>query len=512
MGHEILQPYRRESYWQRHRRLSGFLLATFALFYGLFFGVTNTVFIVQLLIPYAALIGIVLWCLPEIGRAPRRLIEKLFFAFFVALLCWPDYLAIALPGLPWITATRLVATPLALVFLIGLSQSKQFREELTQIINAVPAVWKLITAFCVIALVSTGVSHNVGNTLSKYSVALLYWVMIFFVACYVFTIPGKITYFAKLLWSIVVFVCLIGVVEARHSVVPWAGHIPSILKIEDPTVINILNGSSRATTGIYRVQSKFTTPLGLAEYLVYAMPFVLHLGMTARSKATRLGCFATIPLMVWTILKTDSRLGMVGFFLSILMYVLFWGVRRWRSRPDSLFGPAAVLAFPTLMVGFLISTFLVGRLRNVIWGTGAQSFSSQARKQQVAEGLPKLLTHPWGFGFGQGATTLGFTNPAGVLTIDSYYLSVALEIGVIGFLIYFGTFLWAIFKGSQYLLRVDEDEMSYLGPCVMSLMNFVVVKSIFSQVDNHSLAYAILGAVIALIYRDQQISQGRIVS
>lgn len=498
---DTLQPYERRDLMSRYRKSILTIFGMFAFFYGAFFSITTTYFLIQMLIPLVTLLIFIIWSLPETGSAPLRLIEQLFWVFLIALICWPDYLALALPGLPWITAVRLVIVPLSITFLVGLSQSRDFRGELGSVINSIPPVWKMISIFAIISLFSTAFSSSPASTLSKFVVAMLYWIMIFFVACYVFSLPSRLNKLAFFLWIGAIFVCGIGLQEARHSVVPWVGHIPGFLKIENPAVERILAGTARAATGIYRVQSKFTTSLGLAEYLVFVTPFILHISFTSKQLSIRLCCLLTLPLVVWTIVKTDSRLGMVGLFSSVLLYILYWGVRRWHGYKDSLFGPATVFAFPGLVLGFLLSSLFIGRVRALIWGSGAQSFSTESRKQQVASGLPKIWSHPWGHGFGQGAETLGFTNGADILTIDSYYLAVALEIGIAGFIAYFGIFIWSIFTGSKLVIKVKDDETSFIGPCLITLINYTIIKSIFAQLENQPLVFIVLGATVATVYR-----------
>src|SRR3546814_5293467 len=68
----------------------------------------------------------------------------------------------------------------------------------------------------------------------------------------------------------------------RSGVVPWVGHVPSFLKIQDPVVQRVLEGSARAATGIHRIQATYTTSLGFAEFLALMTPFALHLVMCAR--------------------------------------------------------------------------------------------------------------------------------------------------------------------------------------------------------------------------------------
>ncbi|MGE8135946.1 O-antigen ligase family protein [Novosphingobium subterraneum] len=487
--------------WRSRRRL--FLLGLLALIsfaYGAIFALTQTYFLMQLSVPFVGLALLIIWCLPETGQAPERLLEGLFAAFLIALLCWPDYLAVAIPGLPWFTALRLVAVPLAIVLLISLSQSPSFRADMARPLKASPITWRLVVLFSLLALVSVPLSSDPSGSTSKFIVAMLYWVMIFFVSAWVFQRPGRATFLAFALWMILVGVCAIGLWEQRLQSVPWAGHIPSFLKIEDPAVERILSAKSRAASKLYRVQSKFTTPLGLAEFLAYATPFVLHIALTTQRFIVRIAALATFPLIWATIVGTDSRLGMVGFFMTFMLYLIAWAALRWRRSTKSLFGPATVLAYPVIFVAFILSTFFVGRLRALIWGGGAQSASTESRKIQIASGMPKVWGRPWGHGIGQGAETLGFRNADGVLTIDNYYLGIALELGIIGFVVFYAIFIGASLRAIRVSLRQFDSDTAIIFPLVIALINFVIIKSIFSQLENHPLVFAFLGATLALVF------------
>ena len=91
----------------------------------------------------------------------------------------------------------------------------------------------------------------------------------------------------------------------------------------------------------------------------------------------------------------------------------------------------------------------------------------------------------------------------GFATIDSYYLTAGLEYGVLGFLIYFGMIFVAIYFAGKHCLSPDplEDEYALLIPASVALVNFVVIKSVFSQQDNHPIIFMLLGMVAALIWR-----------
>jgi hypothetical protein len=497
----ILRPYSRPGYWHFHRRMALTLLGFITFFYGFFFAVTTTYLLVQLVMPIIVLALLVVWMLPETGNVPTRLMTRLFFTAILVLFWWPDYLAITLPGLPWITISRLVTAPMAIIFLLCLSQSEQFRSDMKEILDTSPTIWKLVVAFSLLALLSIGFSSTPAFSINKYITAMLAWPLSFFVAVWVFAQPGNTRILTRIVLAGVVVMCAIGLEEARESRVLWAGHLPAFLKPEDEVVDKILGGSARSSTGMYRVQGKFTTPLGLAEMIVYTMPVILHMAFTEKRWLLRALCVALLPIFLFLIIKTDSRLGMIGFFSTLLLYLLFWAVDRWRHHRDSLFGPAVTLSFPVTALAFFAATFAIGRLHNVVWGTGAHTASNQGRMTQLTEGLPKVFSHPWGYGIGRGTETLGFTNPAGSLTIDNYYLLIALDYGVLGFLIYYSIFLVAIFRGAKEIFKYETHDDSFVAPIVIALINFVIIKSVFSQIENHALVFTYVGWLLALVYR-----------
>lgn len=502
----ILQPYTAPGYWHRHRRLFLTLLGFFAFFYGAFFGITTIYLLVQMAVPLVILALLVIWLLPETGKAPVRALEWFFFAFMAALMFWPDYLALAIPGLPWITALRLTVAPLAIAFLLGLSQSRAFRSELKDILNTLPIVWKFMLVFAILGLLTTGVSPTPMTTANRYIIAVLNWILIFFVAGSVLARPGRVERLTYLIWYAVVFVCLIAVQEARHSKVPWAGHIPSFLKVEDPVVQEILSGSVRSFIELYRVQSKFTTPIGLAEFLACALPFIIYIALTNKHAIVKSLSVLTLPLMIYIIIKTDARLGNVGMISTAILYTLLIGIKLWKASRTSIIGPAIVFAMP--FIGFMVflASFFVYRVRKLVWGTGQQLYSNDARHEQWALGTPKILEQPWGHGLGQGGVVVGYYSPGGLLTIDSYYLSMLVELGVLGFIVYFGMFVATIYKSSRVIAeaKVIDDQMLMLGTITISLANFVLIKSVVSQMESHPLMFAVLGGAIALLYRVQQ--------
>jgi hypothetical protein len=494
--------YRRPwfSPWVRVALYGGLAVALFA--YGFYYAATAPFLMTPMLVPQVILAALIIWALPSGDYAPVGTLPPLFFMFFAALMLWPNYLAIALPGLPWVTLTRVFGVPLTILLLICISVSHSFRISLKNVMGADPLVWQSLLLFVILQTISLPFSDLISISVSRYILAQTNWTAIFVVSCYIFSRPRALDIWAKALLFLSFAICLIAVWEFKLGYVPWAGHIPSFLKIEDDAVLRSLAGARRSASGVYRVQSTATTPLGLAEILGLAAPFALHFGISKHSPYLRIFSLFCLPLFVAVIVLTDSRLGIVSCLVGLAFYLLVWALVRWRQVKDSVFAPGIVFAYPAILSMMIAATFFVGKLRAKVWGNGTQAASTESRKIQWQMGIPKILDHPLGHGVARSGHALGFKGPNGIITVDSYYLTVLLEVGILGFIVYFFFFIRAAWVGVRAVVSGPQDrEMLLLIPLCVAVGEFVIVKSVFSQDANHPAMFMMVGGIIALVHR-----------
>lgn len=485
------------------------LLLLFCLIYGFAFAILAPYIVVPFAIPILVVLLLIIWAMPD-AAAPARMLNFFFFSFFIGLVIWPNYLSISLPGLPWISVIRLTVFPMTLLLLYCVSVSQEFRDKLGNVVSSIPYLWQAITAMAVIYTVSVGFSAEPVNSLSKLVVVQTQWTAIFFVACYVFLKPGRAMKWAACIWIMAVWVSAVGILEGRLGYVPWRSHIPAIFQINDPVVQRYLAGGQRSATGIHRVQSIFTISLSFAEYLCLSLPFAMHFMRSEFRWIVRAIAAMTIPLTLYAIILADARLGFVGFLITIMALIFIWTYRRRQANKNNPLWTGIIVAYPVFFCLMVAATFFVGRLRARVWGNGPQQFSTQSRIEQMHLGIPKILSHPWGYGLTQANDTLGFVDVGGFATIDSYYLTAGLEYGILGFLIYFGTLLVAIYFAGKRSLSSGplEGEYALLIPASVTLLNFVVIKSVYSQQDNHPIVFMVLGMIAALLWRVQKESGG----
>jgi hypothetical protein len=477
-------------------------LLFFCFVYGAAFALFFPFFAIALATPIVLLGLVAVWALPDAGAAPTSLLEGLFFTFVCALVLWPNYLAVALPGLPWITVLRLTGLPMVVALLISVSISPAFRSRLASILSSTPWLWKLICAFIAIQTASIVLSISKGDSIDKFITAQTNWTTVFFVSCYVLAKKGAAELVAALLCLMAVVLSGVGLLEFHLGRVVWAGHVPSFLKVNDETVARILTGQVRAL-GAHRVQATFSTSLGFGEYLAMATPFLFYFATTRRHALVRLGALLAIPLIILLVILTQARVGAVGVTMVFFVYPFAWVFLRWRRNRSDYLAASAVYLSPALAAVGLVICYIVPGIRYRVLGGGADQASTQARMDQLHIGIPKILHNPLGYGIGQGANALGFRNWDGVLTIDSYTLRIVLEYGVVGLLLFYGVFAAAITYAARGALLAprSERESSLFIPAGTALLCYLAIKSAFAQEDNQPFVFMLMGMVVALCYR-----------
>jgi hypothetical protein len=421
----------------------------------------------------------------------------------ICLILWPNYLALALPGLPWITALRLTGIPMAALLLICLSTSKGFRDDLNGALAATPGVRLIWIVFVAMQFVTLPFSKYIADSISKTMIQQIEWASVFLVSVWVCRIPGRANRYLLLIALLAAPLFLLIPLEAKHHKVLWSGHIPALLKVDDPVAAIILGGQIRGATGEYRAKATFTTPLGLGEYMACLAPFALHAIIMGRSWLLRLGAVVVLGLGWYSIRAADARLGVVGYLVSFVLYVLYWGLARLRRDRRDLVASAVAYAYPALVAVTALAVETVKPLHDLVLGGAATQASNAARQAQLERGIPKILANPIGHGTGMSGTTLGYGRGE-FITVDNYWLTIALDYGVVGLAAFLLVFALPIASGARAALKpatLDDPELRLLAPLVIALSAFLIMKLVFSQPDNHPLFFALAGVTVALIYR-----------
>jgi hypothetical protein len=90
------------------------------------------------------------------------------------------------------------------------------------------------------------------------------------------------------------------------------------------------------------------------------------------------------------------------------------------------------------------------------------------------------------------------------IAIDSYWITLSLDYGALGVVLYVGVFAVVIYAALKTLLENPEaarGETGLLLPLVSFLAAFLIIRGVFSQPDIHPLVFTLLGMTACLVSR-----------
>ena len=234
MTSTILEPYvTRTRPGPFRRALFVSMLVFTAIIYGLMAVVMPIQLLVMMLTPIFVIIAIILWMLPDIGGVQTARMQSLLIAFLGFSIAWPNYLAFNLPGLPWVTPTRIALFWLVAVFILNVSTSRELRDGLRDSVSAMPRYMKVFWLLWLVTTISIVFSDQLTSSINRYVNNQIYWTMIFFATALAATQPGFVVRVARiLLWSTVI-VLIYSLYEAMTQRVIWIDYLPPFMKHED---------------------------------------------------------------------------------------------------------------------------------------------------------------------------------------------------------------------------------------------------------------------------------------
>jgi len=481
-------------------------LVLFSLIYGYAITILPTEMLFIPATPLMILIGLILWALPDTNRVPRSITVGLLGFFLASNYIWPAYVAVNLPGLPWLNPQRVALSLLLILSLYGFAISSRMRNETLEVARAEPMIWKSFMVFWICTLVALPLSGSYFTfSINKWLNNQVYWTFLFFITAYLLQKKGGMITLAKALMIAAIVTSLIAIPEYIGRRVPWVGYVPSWL-IGDPIIYErVSSDQARLNLDMYRARSSFTVSLSFAEFLSLAFPFILHSMMEDKNLVKKI-VFAAAAVLVATAMAflTNARSGTNGLIIGLFGYALFWTIRRWLKKRNDLIAPAAILAFPAAVAAFGVLVLAWRRLYVMVVGGGQHQFSNDAREVQWGLAMDRLMVNPIGYGPGRTAEIIGYTNRGGEVTIDSYYINLLIDSGIIGFLAFFVLVISTVLVALRMAMTTDDKETLLAGPLAIALVALLVIKSVLSQPENLPVLFIFAGAVSALAWRTRK--------
>ncbi len=442
----------------------------------------------------AVVIVLALWAMPKTGTAPEAGLGYLFLFYLFVAIVWPSYISIHIGGLPWISIARLALFALALLWIYSIFNSRSFKDSVLNSIEASRVWFYCLVGFVGSQFLSIALSGDVSLSGSKFVLWQISWTLVLFIAITLATEKRINQIYILLAIAALIEIALV-FFELYKKRLVWLDWLPAGFATDD-FLQRIIAAKYRAD--VYRPQGSFTLNLMYAEFIVLTFPFSIYLYLHGKKYLVRgiglVAALASLPGVYFS----ESRSGNIGLFVVLFGWGLLYALRRWQSDRLSMIGSLLLAIYVAGAILFATAAAYNNRIQNLTIGRNAfQAASTEARETQWKMGIPKIIARPLGYGLGLSSDVLGFVS-GGVETIDSYPLTLFLEIGGLGFVCFMGLFGWAIFTGFRLYMFGASPTHQAAGPIAISLIAFLTIKLVLSQQDNHYIAFMLVGLVVAL--------------
>jgi O-antigen ligase len=424
------------------------------------------------------------------GRAiPREWATGLILVAAALLPMWPVWLNLKLGPAPILTPPRLILYALSAFWMIDMIASPLRRGQFRLALKRSRWVTGFVFGFFALGLFSLPLAEGRSLAIPEFFRQSIIWLLPY---CATITYVRRRRDFE----AIIKIMTLSATAVAGVALIEFATRtlFTTVMSpfISDNAEWLRLAQAQKIRDGVFRAQATHTHPLSLGEHLTMMAPFALAFAISATSRVKGLLWSLALVVLILGALATSSRTALIVAPLAMTISVIIYVRRALRSLADSPLKPLAGLLTVVLIVASPVAVAGVAYLAAGKAGVSTAN-SSQSRLDQIEMALPKIAKRPvGGYGTGRSARVLGYWGRT--LTIDNYYLTLALDLGIPGPLCLIGLFgavMATAMSRARALPRRSGAIYVGLFGCALVLL---VTRSISSQTGNIALMLMIFAA------------------
>lgn len=500
----ILPPYTRRVNNLRHKSLKMAVVAAiivFAIIMGFWIAIFST-----LVIPmFGSVIGILLliamWMADDTEPDLRKSGAFLFVSWIGMSIAWPNYMAVAIPGLPWITPTRLFMGLAAAVLLFQTAQSAQARETISGAIRTLKPAFIGLALLMVMMLATFILSREPVDALTFVLQQLILWTIPLLLGLWLYSDPEVIERSMTVIAFSLLVVMILTLFEVRNMLPVWIPHIPSFLQVEGPQMEAFLSAQTRLD-GTYRAKGTFGVHLYFTQILLMVLPFAMHWVLDAVSPQKRGFAFAYLVLLLVIIYLNNTRTATTGQLVVIAGMLGIFGLRHYLHTRNAMDMTAPALTVGVPLGGALLATLIAfsPRLQTMTVGGTQHAGSDEVRAGQWARAWSALFNNPFGYGAHESGPLTGRLR-SGLWIVDSTWINFLVDYGIIGTLGF--AFFLGLVAGAGvliYLQRADRTA-DLCGPAAVAVGSFAMTMYTISYYGNIPFLMVFIAMIAATRYR-----------
>lgn len=427
----------------------------------------------------------------------ERLINFITLSVVFLSVVWPRYAFYKIGPLPRVNPYSVMLFLSVIILIVSLIYSPVFCGKVKYVMKDSKGILMLVFVWLLWRFVSNIISAQTIISMAIFFREIIYIASFVFIGAAIATNENAQTHLVIVIIFAACFVGLAGLYESYTFSNPF---LALASQDEDGAIYDLLKNIAHDKTrdGVYRVQSVFSHPIVFAQYMAAILPLAFFLFKIKKSIVWRSGIAVFCLLAILMIYKSGARSGYIGVIVGLSSLASIYWVRTINNGYISRV--IALLLFPVLIVGagfcyYFISTLVLGQ-------SSMEANSGLVRLIMIKNGVLALSDSPlFGYGDGMAATVAGLVSTTGIMTIDNYFLSIAVDGGYCSILIFTVLFIILIWRAFVYSIHINTENGIFVAAAVSSIMSLLSVFSIVSITDNMTLMWLLVTAIIGVISR-----------
>jgi hypothetical protein len=432
--------------------------------------------------------------LPDRDPPPQRLLMWMLLLTTAFLFLWPRYAYIPIHALPTKNPQRIFHAVIIALSVFFFCTSKVLRERIALRFSSGKVIVLLIISFFIWQFISTIFSNIPLLSMYVFGIQIFEYLSMFLLALMILRDNDDIEAMISALLWVTFLICCIGLIEA----VMKKNLFEPLLVIDNTVQTNV--GEILGThlrEGMYRIKATFAHPLLFAEFVTSMLPLIAYRFAYGGAKAKLM--MSGLVLMILPVLYfTHSRSAWAVMAILGIIFAAFFVVRSSKYKKFNYSTVISLLLVPAL-IGGAISAYMI--LLTLSHGTTAEErISSMARVIMLEKGIPLIEAQPVvGYGVGLGGYTLGFVGEGGMLTLDNYYLLLALDSGLLALMIFCLMLVWTGKKLITALTLQQRNYSTRLAALALSVIGIAIFQTILGTTHNFPLLFLLLATMIVVL-------------
>lgn len=249
--------------------------------------------------------------------------------------------------------------------------------------------------------------------------------------------------------------------------------------------------SEKVRDGFFRAQSVFSHPIVFGQHMAAFAPLA-YVVFRHKNGFMRWIALATLIVTPLAINATGARSSYIVFFVATIVFYFINS----QIKPPGLFGPfLTTLALMTFLI--LFGVFFSDYFASLIGGRSYEEANSSAvRLDMLDMALDSIVRSPiMGYGAGMAAQKAGLIGISGMLTVDSIYISIMLDMGFVGIVLFLLIITSSVFGSNSSKVQGNNETKTLCAAYSAAIAAFAFGQISLSIVDNLAQLYIAAAAL-----------------